>query len=86
MGLLEDGQFWWSHVGEPWETMWSQADHVTTVASIPGGGEAISLKTATDETILRRITVGSTGRVSTDSAESMPGSVIGMDWLTSRNG
>ena len=86
MGLSEDGQFWWSRAGGPWETIWPKTDHVTAVAILPGVGESVALKTATGTTELRRITVGSTGRVSMDSVRSPPDPVNGMDWLTSRNG
>lgn len=86
MGQLVDGRFWWSHAGGPWETLWPKADRIADVTSIPGGGEAVALKTASGMTTLRRITVGSTAHVRAGPIESTPAPVTGMDWLTAQDG
>ena len=86
MGQLVGGQFWWSHGGGPWETVWAQGDQIADVTAIPGRGEAVALKTASGTTTLRQITVGPTGHVSAGPAEAMPGPVTGMDWLTAQDG
>ena len=86
MGQVVGGRFWWSHAGGPWQTVWSKGDKITTVAAVPGGGEAVALKTASDATALFRMTIGPTGQISVGSAEATPGPVTGMDWVTARDG
>lgn len=86
MGVFEDSQFWWTHAGGKWETAWPDTASITAVATIPGHGEAVAYKTSRGATALRSITVGSTGQVTATRLVPIPGSVIGMDWLNTREG
>lgn len=85
MGVFEDHQFWWVR-GNTWETVWPHSTLITTVATIPGTGEAVAFKTHSGATELRSIRVGSTSQVTVNRTEPIPGLITGMDWLNADDG